>query len=91
MRRLAKVDRVGMYGVNGKQKFPDVWPGKHMQANTGDVYFSMDWSCHTLPADDQVDPQAELHAIITCRPCDVAVVLTPDGTHLDIAQARIQD
>ena len=87
LRRRAKVDRVGMCGVNGK-KFPGI--RNHMRQNIGNVYRDMDLTCDTFPADDAVDPDAYRKAIQAFRPGDVAIIFTPDDTHFDIAMAAIE-
>mmetsp|Transcript_5868 Transcript_5868/g.11496 ORF Transcript_5868/g.11496 Transcript_5868/m.11496 type:complete len:423 (-) Transcript_5868:98-1366(-) len=87
LRRRAKVDRVGMCGVNGK-KFPGI--RNHMQQNIGNVYRDMDLTCDTFPADDAVDPAAYRTAIQTFKPGDVSIIFTPDDTHFDIAMSAIE-
>jgi D-galacturonate reductase len=60
-----------------------------MQRCIGDVYGGMDLTCDTFPGDDQVNPKAYSDAVQSFQPGDVAVIFTPDDTHMDIAMECI--
>jgi len=87
LRRLGKVDRLGMVGVNG-HKFPGI--RGHMERMIGQVYREMDLTCETWPLDHQIDPKAYETASDSFQQGDVAIVFTPDDTHYDIAMECIR-
>ncbi|KAH8835329.1 hypothetical protein DL96DRAFT_1730358 [Flagelloscypha sp. PMI_526] len=82
LRRLGKVDKLGMAAVNGK-KYPAI--REHLAKNIGQVYKDMDLSFDAFPAEDQVDPDAYKTAIDKMSPGEAVIVFTPDTTHYPIA------
>lgn len=87
LRRLGKVDRLSMVGVNGK-KYPDI--RKHLQDNIANVYKDMDISFDSYPGEDKVDPLAYKEAIDKLSPGDAVIIFTPDNTHFDISMYAIE-
>jgi len=55
LRRLGKVDKLGMVGVNGN-KFPDI--RAHLQHNIAQAYKDLDVSFDSFPGDKEIDPEA---------------------------------
>ncbi|ESK98366.1 d-galacturonic acid reductase [Moniliophthora roreri MCA 2997] len=87
LRRLGKVDQLGMVGVNGK-KFPDI--RTHLKENIGNVYKDMNISFEEFPKDGKVDPEAYKEAIDKLKPGDAVIIFTPDPTHYDISMYAIE-
>lgn len=87
LRRLGKVDKLSMVGVNGK-KFPAI--REHLKANIAEVYKDMDISFDAFPGEDSVDPLAYKTAIDKLSPGDAVIMFTPDNTHYDIAKYAIE-
>ena len=84
LRRRGKVGRLGMCGTNGC-KMPAI--RAHMQRALGDVYADIDPSCiESWPADGVRDASAYKEAIGEFEAGDVAIIFTPDDTHLAIAK-----
>ncbi|KIJ45166.1 hypothetical protein M422DRAFT_207421 [Sphaerobolus stellatus SS14] len=87
LRRLGKVDKLGMVGVNGK-KFPEI--RQHLEKNIAGVYADMDVSFKSYPKDNLVDAEAYKSAINELSPGDAVVIFTPDSTHYAIALYAIE-
>ncbi|KAF8446105.1 hypothetical protein L210DRAFT_3474512 [Boletus edulis BED1] len=87
LRRLGKVDKLGMAGVNGS-KFPLI--RKHLQENIGNVYKDMATSFDEFPKDGKHDPEAYKQAIDGMSPGDAVVIFTPDNTHYSISLYAIE-
>ncbi|TFY80285.1 hypothetical protein EWM64_g3729 [Hericium alpestre] len=87
LRRLGKVDKLGMVGVNGG-KFPAI--RQHLQENIANVYKDLDISFDAFPGENQVDPEAYKAAIDKLSPGDAVIIFTPDSTHYPIARYAIE-
>ncbi|KAN0100763.1 hypothetical protein V8E55_000747 [Tylopilus felleus] len=87
LRRLGKVDKLGMVGVNGS-KFPLI--RQHLQENIGNVYKDIDTSFEEFPKEGKVDPEAYKQAIDKMHPGDAVVIFTPDSTHYSISLYAIE-
>ncbi|KAF9786019.1 D-galacturonic acid reductase [Thelephora terrestris] len=87
LRRLGKVDRLSMVGVNGS-KFPAI--REHLDLKIGQVYKGMDTSFAAFPEEGKTDPEAYKTAINHLKPGDAAIIFTPDNTHYDIASYAIE-
>ncbi len=89
MKRRGRVGRIGMCGTNGK-KMPAI--RQHMQDVIGpDVYAGIDPSViETWPEDGVVDREAYETAVATFSPGDVAIIFTPDDTHMTIARRCLE-
>ncbi|KAH0838445.1 hypothetical protein J3R83DRAFT_6756 [Lanmaoa asiatica] len=87
LRRLGKVDKLGMVGVNGS-KFPLI--RQHLQENIGNVYKDMDTSFDEFPREGKLDPEAYKQAIDKMSPGDAVVIFTPDNTHYPISLYAIE-
>ncbi|KIM85427.1 hypothetical protein PILCRDRAFT_96497 [Piloderma croceum F 1598] len=87
LRRLGKVDRLGMVGVNGG-KFPAI--RQHLAENIGGVYKDMDLSFEEFPKQGKTDPDAYKEAIDRLSPGDAVIVFTPDSTHYAISLYAIE-
>ena len=84
LRRRGKIGRLSMCGTDGS-KLPDV--RKHMQRVLG-VYAGIDpTTIKTYPEDGTVDRLAYKSAIAASKPGDLAIIFTPDDTHMAIAEA----
>ncbi|KAF8320282.1 NAD(P)-binding protein [Clavulina sp. PMI_390] len=82
LRRLGKVDKLSMVGVNGK-RFPEI--RQHLSDKIKDVYKDMDISFTSYPDDKSADPEAYKTAIDALSPGDAVIIFTPDSTHYPIA------
>ncbi|KAH8100645.1 NAD-P-binding protein [Cristinia sonorae] len=87
LRRLGKVDHLGMVGTNGK-KFPDI--RNHLQENIAGVYKDMDVSFEEFPKGDQINSEAYKEAIDKLSAGDAVIIFTPDSTHYPIAMYAIE-
>ncbi|KAI9462504.1 D-galacturonic acid reductase [Lactarius psammicola] len=87
LRRLGKVDKLGMVGVNGS-KYPAI--RGHLQKNIAQVYKDLDVSFDSFPEDTETDPEAYKTAIDKLHPGDAIVIFTPDNTHYAIARHAIE-
>lgn len=87
LRRLGKVDKLSMVGVNGS-KFPAI--RQHLDSKIGQIYKDMDTSFTAFPEEGKVDPDAYKTAINQLKPGDAAIIFTPDNTHYDIALYAIE-
>ncbi|TFY68346.1 hypothetical protein EVJ58_g1051 [Rhodofomes roseus] len=87
LRRLGKVDKLGMVGVNGS-KFPAI--RSHLQENIASVYKDMDTTFDAFPEENKVDPGAYITAIDKMSPGDAVIIFTPDSTHYPIARYAIE-
>ncbi|EJF66619.1 D-galacturonic acid reductase [Dichomitus squalens] len=87
LRRLGKLDRLSMVGVNGG-KFPAI--RKHLQENIGNVYKDLDVSFDAYPEGDSVNAEAYKEAIDKLSPGDAVIIFTPDSTHYPIALYAIE-
>ncbi|KZT21640.1 D-galacturonic acid reductase [Neolentinus lepideus HHB14362 ss-1] len=87
LRRLGKVDKLSMVGVNGG-KFPAI--RKHLQDNIAGAYKDMDVSFDAFPEEGRVDPFAYKVAIDKLSKGDAVIIFTPDNTHYDIAIYAIE-
>ncbi|KAJ7169580.1 hypothetical protein C8R46DRAFT_1349611 [Mycena filopes] len=104
LRRLGKVDKLGMVGVNGG-KFPAI--RQHLADKIGGAYKDMDLSFVTpnspippdiypnisfdeFPEQGKVDPEAYKTAIDKLSPGDAAIIFTPDSTHYPIAMYAME-
>lgn len=87
LRRLGKVDKLGMVGVNGR-KYPAI--RSHLQQNIAQVYKDLDVSFDSYPKDTETDPEAYKTAIDKLLPGDAVVIFTPDNTHYTIARYAIE-
>ncbi|KAG6872875.1 hypothetical protein C0995_005733 [Termitomyces sp. Mi166 len=87
LRRLGKVDKLGMVGVNGG-KFPAI--RQHLAENIGWVYKDMDLSFEEYPKQGKVDPEAYKVAIDEMQPGEAVIIFTPDSTHYPIALYAIE-
>ncbi|EIM92666.1 D-galacturonic acid reductase [Stereum hirsutum FP-91666 SS1] len=87
LRRLGKVDKLGMVGVNGN-KFPAI--RQHLNENIGQVYKDMDTTFDAFPEETKVDPEAYKAAIDGLKPGDAVIIFTPDTTHYPIAKYAIE-
>ncbi|TFK57367.1 D-galacturonic acid reductase [Heliocybe sulcata] len=87
LRRLGKVDKLSMVGVNGG-KFPAI--RKHLQENIAGVYKDLDVSFDAFPEEGKVDPLAYKAAIDKLSKGDAVIIFTPDSTHYDIAIYAIE-
>ncbi|KAF6766362.1 D-galacturonic acid reductase [Ephemerocybe angulata] len=87
LRRLGKVDVLGMVGVNGG-KFPAI--RQHLDKNIGGVYKDMDLNFQEYPKEGKVDPEAYKAAIDELTPGDAVIIFTPDSTHFPIALYAIE-
>ncbi|KAJ3923029.1 hypothetical protein F5877DRAFT_87818 [Lentinula edodes] len=80
LRRLGKVDKLGMAGVNGG-KFPAI--REHLDKNIGGVYKDMD-----LTFDEY--PKGGKEAIDSMSKGDAVIIFTPDPTHYAITMYAIE-
>ncbi|KAH9946699.1 NAD-P-binding protein [Amylocystis lapponica] len=87
LRRLGKVDQLGMVGTNGR-KFPEI--RQHLQENIAGAYKDMDISFDAFPKGNVTDPEAYKEAIDKLSPGDAIVVFTPDSTHFPISLYAIE-
>ncbi|KAG6911834.1 hypothetical protein DXG01_000081 [Tephrocybe rancida] len=87
LRRLGKVDKLGMVGVNGR-KFPQI--RQHLAENIGGAYKDMDLSFDEFPEQGKVDPEAYKTAIDKMQPGEAVIIFTPDSTHHPIALYAIE-
>ncbi|KAF7975795.1 hypothetical protein HWV62_8625 [Athelia sp. TMB] len=87
LRRLGKVDELGMVGVNGG-KFPAI--REHLADKIGGAYKDMDLSFDEFPKDGKVDPESYKEAIEKLSPGDAVIVFTPDSTHFPISLYAIE-
>lgn len=87
LRRLGKVDKLGMVGVNGS-KFPAI--RQHLQENIAEVYKDMDISFDNFPDVGKVDSEAYKAAIDKLSPGDAVIIFTPDSTHYPISLYAIE-
>ncbi|KAF8507049.1 D-galacturonic acid reductase [Russula emetica] len=87
LRRLGKVDELGMVGVNGN-KFTEI--RAHLQHNIAQVYKDLDVSFDSFPGDAETDPEAYKVAMDKLNPGDAVVIFTPDSTHYAIARYAIE-
>jgi D-galacturonate reductase len=87
LRRLGKVDNLGMVGVNGR-KYPAI--RSHLQQNIAQAYKDLDVSFDSYPKDTETDPEAYKIAIDKLHPGDAVVIFTPDNTHYAIARYAIE-
>ncbi|KZT06882.1 NAD-P-binding protein [Laetiporus sulphureus 93-53] len=87
LRRLGKVDWLGMVGVNGS-KFPAI--RKHLQENIAEVYKDMDISFDSYPEGPTVNAEAYKIAVDKMSPGDAVIIFTPDNTHYPIALYAIE-
>lgn len=82
LRKRGIVNRLGLCGVNGK-KFPGI--RNHIQKMISDAYVGLDVTLETFPADNVINENAYIDAIESFQAGDVAIIFTPDDTHLKIA------
>ncbi|KAF5382965.1 hypothetical protein D9757_006381 [Collybiopsis confluens] len=87
LRRLGKVNKLGMAGVNGA-KFPAI--REHLDQNIGGVYKDMDLSFDEFPKAGKVDPEAYKEAIDKMSKGDAVIIFTPDPTHYAISMYAIE-
>ncbi|KAF8922382.1 D-galacturonic acid reductase [Mucidula mucida] len=87
LRRLGKVDKLGMVGVSGG-KFPAI--RQHLDENIGGVYKDMDLTFDSYPEGDTVNPKAYRDAIDKMKAGDAIIVFTPDPTHFEISMYAIE-
>ncbi|KAF8575352.1 NAD-P-binding protein [Ramaria rubella] len=87
LRRLGKVDQLGMVGTNGS-KFPAI--RKHLHEKIAQVYTDMDISFKSYPDEDKVDSESYKRAIDELSPGDAVIIFTPDSTHYPIALYAIE-
>lgn len=87
LRKRGITKRLGMCGVNGF-KFEGI--RQHLQQAIGNVYSGLDLTLETFPKDDEINPNAYIDAIKTFKKGDVAIVFTPDDTHMEIAIAALE-
>ncbi|KAJ4489436.1 hypothetical protein C8J55DRAFT_505090 [Lentinula edodes] len=87
LRRLGKVDKLGMAGVNGG-KFPAI--REHLDKNIGGVYKDMDLTFDEYPKGGKVDPEAYKEAIDSMSKGDAVIIFTPDPTHYAITMYAIE-
>jgi D-galacturonate reductase len=89
LKRRGKVGRVGMCGTNGP-KLPAI--REHMQRVIGStVYADIDPAAiETWPEDAVVDREAYKTAVAAFAPGDVAIIFTPDDTHMAIAACCLE-
>jgi len=87
LRRRAKVDQLGMVGVNGG-KFSAI--RQHLAENIGAVYKDMDLSFDEFPKQGKTDPEAYKEAINKLLPGDAVIIFTPDSTHFPISLYAIE-
>jgi len=87
MKRLKKVGRIGLVGVNGK-KFPAI--RAHLDKAIARTYKGMNCDVESFPGDDQVDAKAYLTAADSFKAGDAATVFTPDDTHFEITKALVE-
>ncbi|KAG9314514.1 hypothetical protein JVU11DRAFT_5311 [Chiua virens] len=87
LRRLGKVDKLAMVGVNGS-KFPAI--RQHLQQNIANVYKDMDTSFEEFPKEGKINPDAYKNAIDSMSPGDAVVVFTPDSTHYPMCLYAIE-
>jgi D-galacturonate reductase len=87
LRRLGKVNKLGMVGVNGG-KFPAI--RQHLAENIGNVYNGLDTSFDAFPEQNMVDPEAYKTAIDKMSAGDAVVIFTPDNTHHAISLYAIE-
>ncbi|KIK71188.1 hypothetical protein GYMLUDRAFT_90173 [Collybiopsis luxurians FD-317 M1] len=87
LRRLGKVDKLGMAGVNGA-KFPAI--REHLTKNIGGVYKDMDLTFDEFPKGGKVDPEAYKEAIDKMSKGDAVIIFTPDPTHYAISMYAIE-
>ncbi|KAG7450342.1 NAD(P)-binding protein [Guyanagaster necrorhizus] len=87
LRRLGKVNKLGMAGVNG-HKFPVI--REHLAQNIAAVYKDMDTIFDSFPDVDKMDPEAYKSAMDKMKPGDAAIIFTPDSTHYSIAMYAIE-
>ncbi|RDX55955.1 D-galacturonic acid reductase [Lentinus brumalis] len=86
-RRLGKLGKLSMVGVNGS-KFPAI--RTHLQENIANVYKDMDVSFDAYPEGDSVNAEAYKDAINKLSPGDAVIIFTPDSTHYPIALYAIE-
>ncbi|PVF97578.1 NAD(P)-binding protein [Serendipita vermifera] len=87
LRRLGKVDKLGMVGVNGK-KFPAI--RKHLEEKIAGAYKDMDISFTSYPDNETVNPEAYKAAIDALSPGDAVIIFTPDPSHYPIAMYALE-
>ncbi|KAI5897712.1 NAD(P)-binding protein [Schizophyllum commune H4-8] len=87
LRRLGKVDKLGMAGVSGS-KFPAI--REHLAKNIGEVYKDMDLSFDNYPEVDKSDPEAYKAAMEKMKPGEAVIIFTPDSTHYPIAKYALE-
>ncbi|KAJ3758374.1 hypothetical protein EV360DRAFT_83117 [Lentinula raphanica] len=91
LRRLGKVDKLGMAGVNGG-KFPAI--REHLSQNIGGVYKDMDLTFDEFPKGGKVDPEAlgdvDKEAIDKMSKGDAVIIFTPDPMHYAISMYAIE-
>ncbi|TRM65779.1 hypothetical protein BD626DRAFT_566439 [Schizophyllum amplum] len=87
LRRLGKVDKLGMAGVSGG-KFPAI--REHLAQNIGNVYKDMDLSFDNYPEVEKSDPEAYKSAMDKMKPGEAVIIFTPDSTHFPIAKYAIE-
>ncbi|KZV75571.1 D-galacturonic acid reductase [Peniophora sp. CONT] len=87
LRRLGKVDKLGMAAVTGS-KYPAI--REHLQENIANVYKGMDTSFDSFPDNDKVDPESYKAAIDKMSPGEAVIIFTPDSTHYPIAKYALE-
>ncbi|KAG2491936.1 hypothetical protein HYH03_009669 [Edaphochlamys debaryana] len=85
LRRQGLVGRIALCDMYGG-RMPAV--RANVQKKITEVYFGLDTSIETFPADDvEADPNAYLQAMAAMAPGDVAIIFVPDDLHAEIACA----
>ncbi|KAF8912831.1 hypothetical protein CPB84DRAFT_1833177 [Gymnopilus junonius] len=87
LRRLGKVDHLGMVGVNG-QKFPAI--RSHLEKNIAGVYKDMDVTFEEFPKNGEINAESYKKAIDQMKPGEAVIIFTPDSTHFPIALYAIE-
>ncbi|CAE6504825.1 unnamed protein product [Rhizoctonia solani] len=87
LRRLGKVDKLGMVGVSGG-KFPAI--RQHLDEKIGQVYKDLDLTFSSYPEENKSDPEAYKAAIDALEPGAAVIIFTPDSTHFPIAKYAIE-
>ncbi|ELU41764.1 D-galacturonic acid reductase [Rhizoctonia solani AG-1 IA] len=87
LRRLGKVDKLGMVGVSGG-KFPAI--RQHLDEKIGQVYKDLDLTFTSYPEENKTDPEAYKAAIDALEPGAAVIIFTPDSTHYPIAKYAIE-
>ncbi|KAG9126485.1 hypothetical protein FRC07_003264 [Ceratobasidium sp. 392] len=87
LRRLGKVDQLGMVGVSGG-KFPAI--RQHLDEKIGQVYKDLDLTFTSYPEESKTDPEAYKAAIDALEPGAAVIIFTPDSTHYPIAKYALE-